>query len=275
MADKIYCIQCGRELKDGLRYCDKCGQSVAKSKQQQSKSTSKRAQAEEIHREQINRKKRREEKEKKKQIKRRKARKRAAVMSVIVAILILGIICALCGYIYMSKNTGIKSVEDVVNEDIAQSSPVTATAQTTTSSVSSAGTSVRNFEFRGIVCPYPENFVSMPAVDGELERREDEIGGAVMTISHESVSGAASDMMTAYYDEVSTLGNVRENRSGSDWYIVTYETDTSVIHRKCVIKDSTALMYNFEYDKSSAKAKDYESLITNLDGMFTSGQDNQ
>ena len=280
MMEKIYCIQCGREIKDGLLYCDRCGQSVAKSKEQQSRSKSKRKQAEEIHREQINRKKRREEKEHKKQIKRRKARKRAAVMAVIVAILVLGIICAAGAYIYMSKNSSIRSVDDIVKEDIAQSSP-TVTGQATTASVSSAGMSFRNLEFGGLVCPYPETFTSKPASGKEIIRVEDELGGAVMTISNgsgtvgDSASGAARDMMAAYYDEVSKLGNVTENRSGSDWYIVTYETDTGIAHRKCVIKDNIALCYDFEYDKSSAKAEEYAGYIKNIDDMFTSGQDSQ
>ena len=275
MSEKIYCIQCGREIKDGLLYCDRCGQSVTKSKQQQSKSKSKRARAEEIHREQINRKKRREAKEKKKQAKRRKARKRAAVMCVIVGILILGVICAVCAYIYMSGNSSIRSVDDVVNEDIAQSAPAVTTGQSTTASVSTNGMGFRVYEYGGISCPYPESFTSVPPENGEQMRLSDPAGNAVMTISNESVSGAARDMMTAYYDEVSKLGNVTENRSGSDWYIVTYETDTQVIHRKCVINGNSALMYNFEYDKSSAKAKDYESCIENLDGTFSSGQDSQ
>ena len=282
MADKIYCIRCGREIKDGLLYCDRCGQSVKKSKAQQSKNRSKRAQAEEIHREQINRKKRREAKEKKKQVKRRKARKRAAVMIVIIAILVLGVICAACAYISMSKSSSIRSVDDVVNEDIAQSSPAETTGRVTTASVSSnTGMSFRNVEFGGLVCPYPENFTSKPTSGRELMRVEDEAGGAVMTISGEtgiaggSASEAARGMMTAYYDEVSQLGNVTENRSGSDWYIVTYETDSGIAHRKCVIKDGAALYYNFEYDKSSAKAEEYAGYIANLDGMFTAGQDSQ
>ena len=276
MADQIYCIRCGREIKDGLLYCDRCGQSVAKSKEQQSKIKSKRARAEEIHREQINRKKLREAKEKKKQIKRRKARRRAVTLCVIVGILILGVVCAVCAYIAMSGNSSIKSVDDVVNEDIAQSSPAATTSQSTTSAVSSnPNMSFRIYEYGGISCPYPESFESVPSANDELMRLIDEVGGAVITISHMAVSGAARDMMTAYYDEVSQLGKVTENRSGSDGYIVTYETDTTIFHRKCVIKDNVALMYNFEYDKSSAKVKDYESCIENLDETFTSGQDNQ
>ena len=275
MTEKIYCIKCGREIKDGLLYCDRCGQSVAKSKAQQSGSKSKRKQAEQIHREQINRKKRREDKEKKKQIKRRKARRRAATMCVVVAVVILGVICAVCAYISMSTQSTIKSVDDVVNEDIAQASPAASTGQATTASVAATGMGFRLFEYGGLSCPYPENFAAKPSSGGELMRLEDEIGGAVMTISQERVSGAASDMMTSYYDEASTLGRVTENRSGSDWYIITYETDTSVSHRKCVIGSGTALRYDFEYDKSSAKAKDYASCTASLDEVFTSGQDSQ
>ena len=277
MTEKIYCIQCGREIKDGLLYCDRCGQSVAKSKEQQSKSKSKRAQAEQIHREQINRRKRREEKEIKKQVKRRKARKRAAVMGVIVAILVLGIICAVGAYIlYGSGESSFKSVDDLANENIAQSSPESTTGQLTTSSVSTnTGMSFRNLEFGGLTCPYPENFAYKPTSGREIERLEDEAGGAIMTISSGSVSGAARDMMTVYYDEVSKFGTVSENRSGSDWYIVTYETDTSIAHRKCVINEDIALMYDFEYDKSSAKAEEYASCIENLDEMFTGVQDTQ
>ena len=282
MSEKIYCIKCGREIKEGLLYCDRCGQSVAKSKAQQSKSKSKRRQAEQIHREQINRRKRREEKEIKKQVKRRKARRHAAMLAAFIGILILGVICAACAYIYMSKNTTIKSVDDVVNEDIAQSSPAATSVLETTGSVSSgAGVSFRVCEYGGLSCPYPESFVQRPSSGGELMHLEDNSGDAVMTISHESLRAAdtgetARTLMTEYYDDVYALGDVTENRSGSDWYIITYETETTICHRKCVIGDGgVTLRYDFEYNKSSAKAKEYASCITSLDEVFTSGQNNQ
>ena len=280
MAEKIYCIKCGREIKDGLLYCDRCGQSVAKSKARQSKSKSKRKQAEQIHREQINRRKRREEKEIKKQAHRRKARRRAAVFGAFLGILVLGVVCASGAYIYMSRSSSIRSVDDVVNEDIAQSSPAATVGHETTGSVSpNAGMNFRMCTFGGLSCPYPDSFKERSVTGDEIIKREDPEGGAIMTISGRAIAagGAARDMMTAYYDEVFMLGDVTENRSGSDWYIVTYEIDTRVFHRKCVIDSTngTALRYDFEYDKSSAKAEEYAGCIVSIDENFTSVQDNQ
>ncbi len=275
MSEKIYCIQCGREIKEGLLYCDRCGQSVAKSKQQQTKNKTNRRQAEELHREQINRRKRREEKEIKKQIKRRKARKRAIIMGITAAILILGVFSAAGAYIYMTKNSSIKSVDDVVNEDITQASPEVTSGQTIVSSASTdAGIGFRTFEHNGLSCPYPENFMQKTSVSG-LMHLEDPAGGAVMKISAENVSGLPSDMMTAYYDSASGLGKVTENRSGADWYIVTYETDSLICHRKCIISGNNALCYDFQYDKASAKASEYGDIITSLDETFNVSQDNQ
>ncbi|MCH5213304.1 MAG: hypothetical protein J1G06_09825 [Oscillospiraceae bacterium] len=283
--EKIYCIKCGREIKEGLLYCDRCGQSVAKSKAQQSKSKSKRRQAEQIHREQINRRKRREEKEIKKQAKRRKARRSAAVICVIIGIILLGVLCAAGGYIYMSGSSSIKSIDDVVNEDIAQSSPVVANGRETTGSASSdTGMSFKLYEYGGLACPYPESFTQKSTSGGELLRLEDAAGGAVMTLTQESVPpaddmlAAADELMTAYYRDALALGSVTKTRLGAGWYIITYETDTRIFHRKCVISSdgsNTALRYDFEYDKSSAKAEEYANCIASLDENFISGQDSQ
>ena len=271
MSEKIYCIQCGREIKEGLLYCDRCGQSVAKSREQQSRNKSNRRQAEQLHREQINRKKRREAKEIKKQVKRRKARRRAA------AILILGIVCASGAYVYMTKNSSIKSMDEVVSENTAQSSPAAQTSgqNTVSSSGGYTGMGFRMLEHNGIYCPYPESFTQTTPSGGELIKLEDAPGGAVMTITEEKASGDARDMMTAYYDSVSALGSVTENRSGTNWYIVSYETDSRVRHRKCVVTSNGALCYDFEYDKTSGSADAYQSCIANLDAEFTGGQDSQ
>ena len=57
----IYCKNCGRQLKEGARFCDRCGQSVRKTTE--SSQAAKRREIEELKAERLNRKKRLAEKE--------------------------------------------------------------------------------------------------------------------------------------------------------------------------------------------------------------------
>ena len=57
----MYCKNCGRQLKEGTRFCDRCGQSVRKNNQ--NSQTTKRKEIEELKAERLNRKRRLQEKE--------------------------------------------------------------------------------------------------------------------------------------------------------------------------------------------------------------------
>lgn len=56
----MYCKNCGRQLKEGTRFCDRCGQSVRKNNQ--NSQTTKRKEIEELKAERLNRKRRLQEK---------------------------------------------------------------------------------------------------------------------------------------------------------------------------------------------------------------------
>ena len=49
----MYCKNCGRQLKEGTRFCDRCGQSVRKNNQ--NSQTTKRKEIEELKAERLNR----------------------------------------------------------------------------------------------------------------------------------------------------------------------------------------------------------------------------
>lgn len=276
MAEKVYCTRCGREIKDGLLYCDRCGQSVKKSRERQAPKNGNRAQAERIHREQIERAKRRKEKEFKKQQNRRKATRRVRILAVATGVLVLAVICAAAAYISMSKNSAIISNDDIIKEDIAKSSPAATTSVVTSSSGSSTtDMSFKLFEYNGISCPYPVSFTASPSSGKELMRLNDTAGGAVMVIAQDaaaSAESAARDLMTQYYDEISSLGHVSENRCGSNWYIVTYNAGGITHHRKCVISGAAQLYYDFEYEDSSHMAADYARYIEKLDENFNAAE---
>ena len=75
----MYCKNCGRELKDGMRFCDRCGQSVRQSNNNER--AAKRREIESLKEERLNRRKKLAEAEAEKAAKkkdrqnRRKSRK--------------------------------------------------------------------------------------------------------------------------------------------------------------------------------------------------------
>lgn len=275
ITDKIYCTKCGREIKNGLLYCDRCGQSVRKSRERQAPKTSNRAEAERIHREQMERKKQRREKELKREKNRRRAIRRARVLAAFIAVLVLAAICFAVTF-FSTDTSGFKSNTDAINEDIAKNSPAATESITSSSSSGTISTDFTRFEYNGMSCPYPTNFKKQSASGKELLRLTDAAGGAVMSISKDSVTASGSaasvvqEMMFAYYDEAAQLDPNPENRCGSDWYVVTYTSGGMTHHRKCVISGTSALCYDFEYENSSASAADYANCIAKLDENFTS-----
>lgn len=271
MDEKIYCTGCGREIKSGLLYCDRCGQSVKKSRENQA-GKSKAKQIEELHRERLNRKERRKEKEKKQREKKRKVKKHIRVILFIVLIALIAIISAVASYIAMSTGGGIKDRDDEITENIALTPVPTAAAQTSTGTTAdNRNTSFKMLEYNGIMCPYPVSFMTGASGGKELMHLADTAGGAVMMISTEENAGNGKEMMVEYLKTAG--GELSYSRASDNWYAVTVNTGEQIKHRKLVIKNNTALYYDFIYGTDSPCADEYEICITNLDENFTDGAD--
>ena len=98
----MYCKNCGRQLKEGTRFCDRCGQSVRKNNQ--NSQTTKRKEIEELKAERLNRKRRLQEKEAKQARNKKRRKSKGSVMIFIIVALLIAIVSVIIGYNMMAPN---------------------------------------------------------------------------------------------------------------------------------------------------------------------------
>jgi TolA-binding protein len=291
----IYCKNCGKALKDGTRFCDRCGQSVRRS--QHSESSAKARQLEELQRERMRRQRmkqaqeRKEErieslKKKKKQEQRQRRRKNRLVLITVVAILLFTAIIAAISFTVTtmsSDDAPWKTQDGSVNLN-ATAIPTmqpdnTAVPATPAPSISVAKENNDNTDgdgYRvcslsiGIDCPYPPGFAKNDTEEGQELNIVDSSGGATMKIyTQEYPGGTPSSLMKEYARKAG--GTVDYSLAGSTWYAITIKEDGIIRHRKYVIheeSDSVAY-YDFEYDENSSSAADYEKYIDYIDDNFS------
>lgn len=263
----MYCKNCGRQLKDGMRFCDRCGQSVRKSKQ--TGQSAKRQEIEELKAERLNRKKRLAEKEAK-QVRNKKNKKNKGFgMIFFIAALLIAIVSAIIGYIIMAPN------DNGLNTNINPSTTVEPTKSTTTSNPTSSAVTTNEPESKngytsvtigGVTCPYPSTFTLNTTTGNEKLNLKDSLGGASMIVSQVGKSGTPAELMREYASEIG--GDLPYTRAGDDWYAVTTNTGDTVHHRKCVLRNGIAVYYDFSYASTSTAAKKYDEYIEYIDNNF-------
>ena len=246
-----YCKNCGRQLKDGMRFCDRCGQSVRKS--QESDQSARQKEINELRQERLNRKKRLAEKEERQQIareKRRKSHGRRALIY-ILAILLITAASVLVGYFYFSGKSG-GSANDVTGG---------MNVPTATTSAELTVGSVR--------CPYPAAFHSGSASGNIKMNLTDPLGGAKMIIAQEVTDGSLAELAKDYLSQIGATSatEMKSNESESS-YTVTAEVNGTVYHRKCVVRNKLAVYYDFEYSASSGSASAYAKYTETIDPRF-------
>lgn len=280
----MYCKKCGRKLKDGMRFCDRCGYSVRQSEQNDSEV--RRREAEGLKNERLNRKEKLREKEQKKNSRNGSGiNKRTAVLAVVFIVLFCILVIAVIAYnitIKNSENAPWRTTDGSVEMNataIPASSPVptneageevtpmpTSTAYAINSDINADG--YREFTCTGgAVFAYPPTFTQENAGANERLRVYDSSGGASITLSENGpVSGAARDLMSEYAR--SQEGSVSYSRAGDNWYIVETSNGDLVNHRKCIIVNNIAIAYDFSYSASSSAAELYSGQIEYMDEHF-------
>lgn len=251
-----YCKNCGRQLKDGMRFCDRCGQSVRKA--QESGQTARHREIRELQEERLNRKKYLEEKERKQQrIKenRRKNNNGCLFVGIIVLIVVA------CLSVYIGHRLGQSSS----NTD--NLSPVSTSQPVVTPATSVSGT-YQEIMVGNIRCPYPSSFHPSGTVSGnEKMSLTDPLGGAKMVIAQEARSDSAMELAKEYIAKIGA-GAQDTMKKGDDWYSVTASVNGTVHHRKCIVRKGLAVYYDFEYSESSGSASTYEGYIEEIDKNF-------
>ena len=257
-----YCKNCGRQLKDGMRFCDRCGQSVKKA--QENGQAARHREINELREERLNRRKRLAEKEERqiraKENKRKKNGKNIAIY--ILVILLIAVASVLIGFLLAggsnSSTTSKNSSQTATTKPY--STPVV------TEAPAAAGT-FSEITVGNVRCPYPSGFRSGTVSGNEKMNLTDPLGGAKMIIAQEAKGGDPIDLAKAYSNSVGA-STPDDMRKGDDWYSVTATVNGTVHHRKSIIRNGLSVYYDFEYEKSSGSASTYEGFIEEIDKNF-------
>ena len=260
-----YCKNCGRQLKDGMRFCDRCGQSVRKS--QESDQSARQKEINELRQERLNRKKRLAEKEERQQIareKRRKSHGRRALIY-ILAILLITAASVLVGYFYFSGKSG-GSANDVTG---GMNVPTATTSAEPQTEEPVQGGEYAEITVGSVRCPYPAAFHSGSASGNIKMNLTDPLGGAKMIIAQEVTDGSLAELAKGYLSQIGATSatEMKSNESESS-YTVTAEVNGTVYHRKCVVRNKLAVYYDFEYSASSGSASAYAKYTETIDPRF-------
>ena len=263
----MYCKNCGRQLKEGMRFCDRCGQSVRKNKQ--TGKVTKRQEIEERKEERLNRKKRLEEKEAKQALsKQRKKRKNkggnTAIFIIIIAL--IAVAAFILGYQFIgsdSSNSDSDTGNQLVQNNKSTSKPNTAAADVTKSKNGYSSISIGN-----LTCPYPTDFRSNTTSNYEKLNLTDPLGGATMVVSQDGKTDEPKNLMRDYLNEIGGTVADGDSHAGSDWYTITINTGDKVHHRKCIVRNGIAVYYDFVYNRGSSSESKYKEYIDYIDSNF-------
>lgn len=293
----MYCKNCGRELKEGARFCDRCGQSVRRG--QNSERAQRQHEAEKLKQERIERKRIREEQEAEKarlrEIRRKKNRKRNRILIVVFILLMLMLVSGIVTYIITSSTSNQSSWKTKDETQAANSTvlptikPVgaeaNATAQPTVvpetptpepvvnnDPTNSSGYKVSTISAK-VKCPYPADFEkqSISEVDKNTTKLSvlDPKGGATIKVKEESIDSSkkASVLMKEYAQ--SMQGKTVSSLAGNGWYGITIEKNNVCYHRKCVLNGDKQYYYEFQYSLGSGYDDKYNKYITYMDDHFS------
>lgn len=259
----MYCKNCGRQLKEGMRFCDRCGQSVRKNSR--SSQDAKRREIEELKAERLNRKKRLQEREAKQEQSRKRKKNTGCAFGFFITILVVAVASAIIGYrIIGGSGSNISGTSTSETSATDAASTLSPTAPTDTSSASKSGYST--ITVGNVECPYPSSFNANAVSGNEKLNLTDALGGASMIVTQEGKSGEPKDLMLDYASSLG--GDVLYSRAGDDWYAITIETDEKINHRKCVVRNGIAVYYDFTYNSDSASSDKYEEYIEYIDANF-------
>lgn len=255
----MYCKNCGRQLKEGMRFCDRCGQSVRKSKQ--SSQAARHKEIEELKAERLNRKKRLAEKEARQAQKKKRKKKNGNPAVFFVVILLIAVVSVIIGYNMFPKE------DNIGGGTVSTNSPaVNSTMAAATPAADNKG-DYTEISVSNVTVPYPTGFHTTPVTGNEKLNATDPLGGANMIVMQETKSGEPKDLMKEYITEIGADENSTMH-AGSEWYSVTATVQDKVYHRKCVVRNGIAVYYDFTYDTASSAAKKYEKHISYIDSKI-------
>ena len=249
----MYCKNCGKELPDDARFCDKCNMSVRKKE-------GKMDMIEELKEERLARQKAHEIEARLKKIKKvKRKRYRAVVLVVLGIVAVWGIIVCVSYGINWEKDSPLKGE----NVELNPTPEATATAEPTKRPEDKKYITVAVGE--GINVAYPKTFNQSEVAEGDIVASYSD-RTATIIIDTENAILTPNDLMDKYYQSV--LNAVVDASSATDdGYTITVTAGTKKHHKKCLLKDGEAISYEIIYPADSAE--EYEKYIEYMDEKFT------
>lgn len=277
----MYCKKCGRKLKDGIRYCDRCGLSVNQSKKDSRDAREK--EIKELKRERLNRK---EELQKKEKIKKKTSKKHMNLLAFVFVILFCILIIAVIAYkitidkseneIWRTKDGAVELNATSVpaataaptdkNGNAVTTAP-TATAYALTGEINADG--YRVFDCgNSLTLPYPVTFEKQRTNENEKLRIYDKSGGASIVVGETGVTSLQAKQLMMEYTG-SQQGKVTYSRAGNNWYIVEIAENDIICHRKAIVASDKLIYFDFTYSSSSSAMATYKTQIEYMDKGFS------
>lgn len=281
-----YCKNCGRQLEDGARFCERCGKSVRQSRE--SENSKKQKQIEKLQRERLERKRRQEQREaiekKRKENLHKQRIKHSKTFICVFALIAAVIIIAVISYSITSKssenadwiNTPTETANTTLTPTMQPSITDAPVNPVTPGENDAIKTNANKDDYKiyelanGMEIPYPEVFDKDETSGNEkLNLTDDFGGGANMIVCYgEYPGGTTSSLMKEFASD--TRGDIVESRAVSNCYSITIDDDGEITHRKYIIDSDNDVFayYDFIYNDDSDYAEDYEAYIEYIDLMF-------
>ncbi|MDO5398384.1 MAG: zinc-ribbon domain-containing protein [bacterium] len=272
-----YCKNCGRQLKEGTRFCDRCGTSVRQSGN--SEVAKKQKQIEKLQRERLERKKRQEEldaiekrKKARRQEKRRKQNKVLILIAACAAVIVVVAVISFIATTMTSKDELWKNNVPIggLSSDALPTMQPSVTAEPATEPPRSEKDNYSVYELsNGVRFSSPKSFTEETPEDGEELRFLDDNGAEIRVYMIEYPGGTVESLMKRFAD--SEVGKVNSSLAGSDWYLITIQDDDIIKHRKYIIdrENDLSVYYDFEFDSSLPAADEYEDNMDYMSENFT------
>ncbi len=257
----MYCKNCGRKLKDGLRFCDYCGASIRQS-QPSNKNVLKDQTAARIRQ----RGQRAELEERMRERKRRRRRKRSPLFIIIAASLCAAVVCGIAAYFYMlytSDNSWQNSDGSVqLNSSPSPQPTPTAVPSSSQSPLPQELTLFTDSEYNAQYV-YPASFVTDTFQTSVKFAAADSSGDGRISVTVENTSSTAVDLLKEYV--ASAGGELIFNRADNESYSVYSKSGETYRFRKGLVRNGTLLIYDFEFSQNSPTYQTYSGYVEYMD----------
>lgn len=248
----MYCKNCGKELPENARFCDRCNMSVRKKELKMDI-------IEELKEERLARHKAHTIEDRLKQIKKIKRKRYRFGIGLAIAIVVVGGVSILGSYLW---NRSEESPYNKV-EEFRESEPPSMT-EAQTGNVNSDG--YVEADIPDVKFAYPDGF-SKNSSGKYLLSLADKSGDGTIVVGTQKAEIGAVELMEQYRDSIKNA-KVENSLASAKGYSITVHSDDTTYHRKSYIEDGKELFYEMTYPTNSEKSSEYKKYAEYMDEYF-------